>query len=157
MLPYFVPEITPLVLRPQVVRRGEAAFCAGEDAAADVRAIVEAQALSMRLHSGWIGETPARVRVTGGASRSDGICQVLADVFDATVERLEVGNSAALGAAMRAAHAAGGVPWDRLTATVCRCDPARTLGPAAPAAAVYKAMLPRFAALEAEVRAGLGG
>jgi xylulokinase len=150
MLPYFVPEITPVVLRPGVIRRGEPAFVQGRDAAASVRAIVEAQALSMKLHSGWIGETPAAIRVTGGASRSDGICQVLADVFNATVERLEVDNSAALGAAMRAAQALEGLSWDELTSRFCRCDVTRTVTPNRQNVAVYKALLPVFAAFEAE-------
>jgi xylulokinase len=152
LLPYFVPEITPVVLRPGVVRRGDADFVAGRDAAASVRAIVEAQALSMKLHSGWIGETPAAIRVTGGASRSDGICQVLADVFDASVERLEVGNSAALGAALRAAQALEKLPWDEVSARFCRCDVARTLTPNRRNVAVYQALLPAFAAFEAEHR-----
>jgi xylulokinase len=155
MLPYFVPEITPVVLQPGVVRRGEPDFVQGRDAAASVRAIVEAQALSMRLHSGWIGETPAAVRVTGGASRSDGICHVLADVFNARIERLDVANSAALGAAMRAAQAVESLSWDELTARFCRCDAARSIAPEPQNVAVYQALLPVFAAFEAEhLRAG---
>jgi xylulokinase len=150
MLPYFVPEITPVVLKPGVVRRGEPAFVQGRDAAASVRAIVEAQALSMKLHSGWIGETPAAIRITGGASRSDGICQVMANVFNATVERLEVGNSAALGAAMRAAQALEAISWGELTASFCRCDASRTIRPEPKDVAVTQAQLPAFAALEAE-------
>lgn len=154
MLPYFVPEITPLVLTPGVLRRGEPTFVGGRDAAADVRAIVEAQALSMRLHSQWIGEVPTTLRVTGGASRSSGICQVLADVFAASVERLVVGNSAALGAALRAAQAVGGYTWEDLTERFCRCDPARRVDPIAANTAVYRDLLPRFASLESERLAG---
>jgi len=150
MLPYFVPEITPLVLRPGVRRQGEPAFVGGRDAAADIRAIVEAQAMSMRLHSQWIGEVPSALRVTGGASRSDGICQILADVFEATVERLEVGNSAALGAALRTAQAVEGLSWHELTGMFCRCDPGRRVAPRAAAAAAYRRLLPRYAALELE-------
>jgi xylulokinase len=155
LLPYFVPEITPLVLKPGVSRRGEPAFAAGRDAGADVRGLVEAQAMAMKLHSGWIGETPDRVRVTGGASRSDGICQVLADVFGATVERLEVGNSAALGAAMRAAQAGGGHSWEELSSAFCRCDPGRIVRPTPRGVAAYRELLPRYAAFEAEHLAGL--
>lgn len=157
LLPYFVPEITPLVLKPGVVRQGDPAFREGREAAAQVRALVEAQAMSMKLHSAWIGETPNRVRVTGGASRSDGICQVLADVFDATVERLDVANSAALGAAMRAAQAVGGASWDALTASFCRCDANRTVRPTRLGVAAYRDLLPRYAAAEAEFLAALRG
>ena len=104
----------------------------------------------MKLHSGWIGEAPAALRVTGGASRSDGICQVIADVFNASVERLEVAHSAALGAAMRAAQAIEALSWDELTARFCRCDVARAVTPVPSNVAVYRALLPAFAAFEAE-------
>ena len=152
MLPYFAPEITPLVLEPGVHRRGSQEFVAGIDAAADVRALVEAQALSMRIHAEWIGECPKRLRVTGGASRSPGICQVLADVFDAPIERLAgSGNSAALGAALRAANRVGGHSWDDLTAMFCHCDPQRTAAPVPGRAAVYAALMERYRKLENEV------
>ncbi len=157
LLPYFVPEITPLVLEPGVVRRGEPGFVEGREAAADVRGLVEAQAMSLRLHSAWIGETPGRLRVTGGASRSDGICQVLADVFDAVVERLHVANSAALGAALRAAQADGAGSWEDLSDRFCRCDAARTVRPSREGVAVYRDLLPRYAAFEAEYLSGLRG
>ncbi len=56
------------------------------------------------------------MRVTGGASKNRGILQVLADVFDARIETLSVSNSAALGAALRAAHAGAGLSWAELYA-----------------------------------------
>ena len=42
-------------------------------------------------------------RLTGGAAKNGGIAQLVANVFQAPVERLDVGNSAALGAAIIAA------------------------------------------------------
>ncbi|NLF18829.1 MAG: carbohydrate kinase [Lentisphaerae bacterium] len=153
MLPYVVPEITPRVLSPGLRRRGAATFEAGGDAAGDVRAIVEAQALSLRLHSQWIGEAPTALRLTGGASRSDGIGQILADVFQAEVERLDVGNSAALGAALRAAQAVEGLPWAALAARFCAPVAGRRLHPVAANAALYRDLLKRYAALEASCRA----
>ena len=42
---------------------------------------------------------------TGGASANRDVLQVMSDVFDAEVFQLETGNSAALGAALRAFHA----------------------------------------------------
>ena len=62
----------------------------------------------MQLHSDWIGETPTEVLVTGGASRNRGILQVLADVLGARIRTLAVGNSSALGGALRAAQAVEG-------------------------------------------------
>ena len=53
MLPHFVPEITPLVLAAEPRFQGDSAFLAGTNPAARVRALVEAQAMTMRLHSGW--------------------------------------------------------------------------------------------------------
>jgi xylulokinase len=152
MLPYFVPEITPLVLREGPRYLGDHDFMAGTVPAARVRALVESQAMSMRLHSQWIGEKPGTVRVTGGAAKSDGICQVLADVFEATVERLETGSSAALGAALRAAHGVGGFAWADLSAKFCACVPGKSLRPVPANVAVYRELLPRFAAFAAENR-----
>ncbi len=148
MLPYFVPEITPLVLTAGPIYQGSTAFMEGTDASAGVRAVVEAQFLSMRLHTKWIGEPPRVVRVTGGASRNDGICQVVADVFNAAVERLETPNSAALGAAMRAAQRLGGYSWETLAAAFCRPVPGSGLAPCPEHAQSYQKLLPRFAAFE---------
>lgn len=116
LLPYFVPEITPRVLKASPRWFGSEAFVAGKDAAAGARAVVEAQAISMRIHSEWIGEAPKTVLVTGGASRNQGLLRVLADVFQAVIMPLAVSNSSALGGALRAAQAAGGGAWDDLFA-----------------------------------------
>jgi xylulokinase len=131
MLPYYVPEITPVILEPAVTLSGSAAFTAWEDATAAARAVVEAQALSMKRHSAWIGDTPSRILVTGGASRNRGIMQVFADVFGARLERLPVSNSAALGAALRAANAVGGVAWPALFEQFAATDPEYSVDPAA--------------------------
>lgn len=72
-----------------------------------IRSLLEGQFLNMRLHSAWMEMTPDRILLTGGASKNNGIAQIVADVFQAPVERLEVTNSAALGAALIAATAAG--------------------------------------------------
>ena len=62
MLPYFYPEIVPLILKPKVYRFGFKA----EDKEANVRGIIEAQFLSMRLHSRWIQKAPIEIIATGG-------------------------------------------------------------------------------------------
>jgi len=147
MLPYFVPEITPLVLAAKPVCIGSEAFVSGDDAAASVRAVVEAQALRMRLHSQWINEDTRTLRVTGGASVSNEICQTLADVFNARVERMQVANSAALGAALRAAHGVGAADWHSLTQSFCKPQAGKDLAPLAANVQLYEQMLPRFAQL----------
>ena len=116
LLPFFVPEITPRVAKPSVRLIGTKEFTEWRDAAGAVRAIVEAQAMSMRRHSDWIGERPTRILVTGGASRNRGILQVIADVFQAEIRPLAVANSSALGGALRAAHAVEQMAWNGLFA-----------------------------------------
>ena len=101
LLPWFEPEITPAVPIAGVHRYGLGD--AGPDA--DVRALVDAQMMAMALHSRWMGVEIDTIHATGGAAANRSILQTMADVFGATVYQLEVGNSAALGAALRAAHA----------------------------------------------------
>jgi xylulokinase len=156
MLPYFVPEITPLVLRPGVKFQGEEDYCAGlASSAVKVRAVVESQALSMRLHSRWIGAHFETVRVTGGASRSRGLVQTLADVFQARVELIAVPESAALGAALRAAQAVGGYSWEALSrgfaAPVDVVEPRRSL------ASLYDQRLSTYERFETEYLQSLAG
>jgi len=87
--------------------------------------VVEAQALSMRLHGDWIGEATDRILVTGGGSKNPGILRVLADVFQAEILPLRVSNSSALGGALRAAQATEGRDWEYLYATFAAPDLAR--------------------------------
>jgi xylulokinase len=101
LLPWFDPEITPLVLEPGLRRHD---LDAG-DADANIRAVVEAQMMALALHSRWMGVRITTIYATGGASANRDILQVMADVFNADVLQLETGNSAALGAALRAFHA----------------------------------------------------
>jgi len=107
MLPFFGPEITPRGDFDGPLRKGTADFEAGGHPPAQIRALLEGQFLNMRLHSQWIGVKPDRIRLTGGASQNNGIARLVADIFQAPVERLAIGNSAALGAALIAAAAAG--------------------------------------------------
>ena len=67
--------------------------------------MIDAQMMTMALHSRWMGVEIDTIHATGGASANRAILQTMADVFGAAVYQLEVGNSAALGAALRAAHA----------------------------------------------------
>jgi xylulokinase len=99
ILPYFYPEIVPLVLEPKVYRFG----LDENDLEGNVRALIECQFLSMRLHSEWIKEKPEEIYATGGASANKEILQVVADIFNTKVRHFEITNSAALGAALRSA------------------------------------------------------
>ncbi|MBD3256608.1 MAG: hypothetical protein GF383_16060, partial [Candidatus Lokiarchaeota archaeon] len=99
IIPYFLPEIVPLVLEPKVYRFG----MDDTDLEGNVRGIIEARFLSMKLHSEWIKETTKEIYATGGASVNKEILQVAANIFNAKVHKFEVTDSAAFGAALRSA------------------------------------------------------
>ena len=143
MLPYFEPESTPLVLKP-----GVRCNFAEATPAERIRALLESQVLSMRRHSAWQGQAFTRIRVTGGASQSEGMRQLLADIFQARIETIQVANSAALGAAMRAANAVEGVSFAALSARFCR--PTAVVAPDSSKREQADAMLAAFTAFEAK-------
>jgi xylulokinase len=143
MLPFFGPEITPRHDFTGPVLQGSSAFESGTDPALQVRALLEGQFLNMRLHSEWMEVKTERIRLTGGAAKNDGIAQVVADVFQAPVERLDVLNSAALGAALIAA-VAGGHDLPALQETFCKADAGSSLQPNPSLAGAYDAALERF-------------
>jgi xylulokinase len=119
MLPYFMPEITPLVLEPEVLRFGG---LSDDDVKANVRAVAEAQAMAMYRHSGWTGRRPQSIIVTAGGSENRGLLKVISRVFGTEVRSFEIKESAALGAAIRAAHCClknkgSKISWNELTAS----------------------------------------
>ncbi len=144
MIPFYGDEIAPRVNSSAPKLRGSAEFEAGSDRAALVRALVEGQFMNMKLRSDWMSSKPARIRLTGGASKSDGMARVAADVFNAKIERMKVGNSAALGAAMRAANGAGGFSWEDLAAKFCADDASKAVMPNPENVRVYGELLERF-------------
>jgi xylulokinase len=154
LLPWFDPEITPLVLTPGVRRHQLDAA----DADANVRAIVEAQLMALALHSRWMGVRIRKIYATGGAAANRDILQVMADVFDADVFQLETGNSAALGAALRAFHAdrlADGHPlsWEDVVAGFVTPKTDSRLKPQASHVATYKKLIEAYAEREREALA----
>lgn len=151
MLPYFAPESTPLVLNAGPVLEGSPLFASWSSGVETVRALVEAQAISMYLHSQWTGVRPKVLRLTGGASNSAGIAQVYADVFNARVERLTITDSAALGAAMRAANGIGKLSFGHLTRHFCNCDSQLTVTPIADNVAVYPQVIEKYRNLEMSI------
>lgn len=153
MLPYFLPEMTPRVLQPKVWRFGG---LEAEDARANIRAVAEAQAMAMFLHSGWTGPRPQTILVTAGGSENQGLLNVISQVFGATVKTLEIKESAALGAAIRAAHAwlnrhGPAIKWRELWETMAGAEVARSVRPSGEAMRIYQAphgLLEVYAACE---------
>lgn len=155
------PEITPSTAKAGVIAFNSSDAQVDDvhetlSAETEVRAVVEGQFLSMRLHAERLGvKQPQRLIVVGGASSNACMLQVLADVFNTPVYRLSSAtNSAALGGAFRAQHglACGDgrdgrafVPFERSAGL----DFALAARPDAEAAKVYSASLPRFEKLEA--------
>ena len=148
MLPWFEPEVTPPVLEAGVRRYG---LDAG-DAAANVRAVIEAQMLATARHAGWMGERVVAIHATGGAAQNRAILQVMADVHGAEVRQLAVAESAALGAALRAFHGeqvAQGreIGWEEVVAGFV--EPVARVRPDPSSVAVYAGLKPVYAACEA--------
>ena len=144
-IPFYGDEIAPRVNSSAPRLKGSADFESLKDKASAVRALVEGQFMNMKLRSDWMSSKPSRIRLTGGASKSDGMARVAADVFNATIERMKVGNSAALGAALRAANASGKFGWSDLAEKFCKCDASKTVEPIAENVAVYAAKIGEFA------------
>ncbi|KAF3922063.1 hypothetical protein ABW20_dc0108096 [Dactylellina cionopaga] len=112
---YFpLPEIVPNVHSPGFYRfeldsaSNHVEESTGWDITADARAILESQALSMRIRSAPLldpkNPQPRRVYLVGGGSKNHALAQVLADVLGGYegVYKLDVGNACALGAAYKA-------------------------------------------------------
>ena len=150
LLPWYEPEITPAVLEPGVHRYGLDA----DDGPGHVRGVIEAQQMALARHSRWMKVRIDTIYATGGASANREILQVMADVFGADVYQLEVANSAALGAALRAIHAdaaADGHPlrWDDVVGTLAEPVPATRLSPRPEHRALYDRLMELHAACEA--------
>ncbi len=151
LLPWFEAEIVPRVNRPGIHRFD----LADDDAAANCRAVVEAQMMSMRLHSQWMKVTPQQVCATGGASNNEAILQVMADVMNCPVSRVQVPKSAALGAALRAAHgwlleAGRNADWQKVIAGFTSPVSSQKIKPNRKAARVYDRLIEKYARLERE-------
>lgn len=138
-LPFYGPEITPRHDFTHPVTE----FTEEATAARRIRSLLEGQFLNMRLHSQWMGVSPQRILLTGGASKNDGIAQMVANVFQCPVERLEVANSAALGAALIAA-AASGADLQSLQTSYCLPSANSRIEPETNLREVYLSALEQF-------------
>ena len=122
-LPWIEDELTPRVPASKEANR----IIDEGKAPSIIRQFVEGQFVNMLIHSEWMGENIDHVILTGGASQNNEIAQIIADVFGAKIERLEVTNSAALGAAMRACQAATNKDWNDVNAMFIKTDSSKTL------------------------------
>jgi xylulokinase len=152
LLPWFEPEITPTVLEPGIHRFG----LDEDDAAGNVRAVVEAQMLSMAIHSHWMGVEVKTIHATGGASKNREILQIMADVHGAEVYQFEVGNSAALGAALRAYHAerlaeGESIPWNEVVRGFAEPIAESRIEPNLDNTAMYEELKDVYGACEANI------
>jgi xylulokinase len=152
LLPYFEPEIVPKVLKPGPHRFS----LQKQDATGNCRAVVEAQMLSTRIHSEWMRVRPRQIYATGSASVNREILQVMADVHQCPVYRFDVSNSAALGAALRAAHGyfshiGDAVPWGEIVRGFTEPTRGSRIDPNPDTLPIYDKLVRQYAALEAEV------
>ena len=146
MLPWFEPEITPAVSKAGVRRYG----VASREPAAEVRALIDAQMMTMAFHSRWMGVDINTIHATGGAAANRAILQTMADVFGAIVYQLVVANSAALGAALRAAQAdTTDCDWDDVITGFVEPVARTRLEPDRRRHAFYRGLIQVYAACEA--------
>ena len=129
MLPFFHPEISPQIKLPSPLLQGSTAFKAWREGQQAIRACVEGQFINMQLCSNWMQLQPDVIYLTGGASQNNAIAQIVADIFQAKVQRLSLNGSVALGAAMRAAHNTLALTLPDLEAQFCKEDPHSTRSP----------------------------
>ncbi len=138
MVPFFRPEISPRVELEAPLLKGSDAFTAWQDADAAIRACVEGQFINMQQRVAWMKLQPEVIYLTGGASKNDAIAQVVADIFQAKVQRLAVSGSVGLGAAMRAANNELGIAIADMEEQFCQPESGSTVSPQA-AADAYQA------------------
>lgn len=150
MLPWLETEITPRVEHAGLRRFG----FDDVDAGANVRGLIEGQMLAIANHAAGVSPTRIdRVIATGGAAVNRSILQVMANVFGVDVYRLDVENSAALGAALRAYHAdrlAAGEPisWKTVVSGFTEPKPGHRVSPNPKHAAIYAVLRKDYALLE---------
>ena len=103
LLPYFEGERTPNVPDGTGVWFGvnQKTFEAGHFARAAMEAVTLGMNYGLRRLA-ELGVKPTQIRATGGGAKSRTWRQIMADVFDAEVVTLKVGEGAAYGAALQA-------------------------------------------------------
>jgi xylulokinase len=150
MLPWLEREITPRVEHAGVRRFG----FDRSDAGRSVRGLVEGQMMAMANHTADVtSDRIDRIIATGGAATNFALLQVMANVFGVDVYRLDVENSAALGAALRAYHAdrlESGEPvsWKTVVSGFTEPNPGHRVSPNPKHVAIYEELRREYAILE---------
>lgn len=141
LLPFLIAESTPAVPKPEIFYNFDPAEAtAGEM----IRALIESQILTMLYHA-ELTARPANIRLTGGASASGLLRQLIADIFQTPVLIGSSAETAALGAAMRAANCAAGMDFRELTERFCSVE--QIIAPDTSLGRQYDSALQRFADL----------
>nr|CAH0102245.1 unnamed protein product [Daphnia galeata] len=152
-------EITPKIQGTFRFDPSDQRIDAFEEAATEVRAVIEGQLLAKRVHAERLGfrtGESCRVFVTGGASNNKSILQVLSDVFNAHIYTQDTTNSTCLGSAYRAAHGLAVkqsdafIPFNEFMADR-RPNFTLLCSPRVEAAKLYDSMAARYATLESSV------
>jgi len=150
MLPWLEAESTPHIAHAGLRRFGFNRF----DIERNVRGLIEGQMMAIANHAAAVSGTIDRVVATGGASVNRAILQVMANVFGVDVHRLDVENSAALGAALRAYHAdrraaADPISWAAAVSGFTDPQPGHRVSPNPKHVAMYAELRRDYAMLEA--------
>jgi len=105
MLPFFGNEISPKIIGDNIepILSGTEDFKNWKNANEAIRACVECQIINMKCCVKWMNLSPTHIFLTGGASENNNIAQIVANVFQARVSRLQSSSSCGLGGAIRAA------------------------------------------------------
>ena len=119
MLPFFSPEISPLYEGNGAILKGNSNFENWRSPKLAIRSCIEGQFINMKIHTEWMQMIPEIIYVTGGASKNTAIVQILADIFQAEVQRMEISSSVALGASLRAAQHGLNLPLKELENDFC--------------------------------------
>ena len=150
MLPWLEDEITPPVAHAGVRRFGFDRLDAGRN----VRGVVEGQLMAMANHAAQAIAAPIdRIVVTGAEAGNHALLQVMANVFGVDVYWLEVGNAAALGAALRAYQAdrldsTEPVSWKTVVSGFTEPNPAHRVSPNPKHVMMYAQLRREYAILE---------
>jgi len=120
------------------------------------RAVLEGHVLNLCTGFRRMPVEVREIRLTGGLSRSEAWCQMIANVFDADAVPVE-GEGAALGAALHAAwvwheERREGVPLQQIVQRFVKLDEGRRRTPDSRSRAVYRQQKRLFEALSRRVR-----
>jgi sugar (pentulose or hexulose) kinase len=143
LLPYLLDESVPL--RKKGIVRNDF----GEDSAEEnIRALILSQILSLKLHSGHLGEVK-ELCVVGGGARNSVMMQWIADAFGAetyTIENFAV--AAPLGCAISAAVNSLNISYEEAAEKFVRKDPSSVRKPIPENVKTMQELIKRYRELE---------